>query len=98
MPLPSDIRVTATSVHFLPIKFRVPLKFGPEITTDVICLRVRATVADRTGRTAEGWGETPLAVSWTWPTPKVTVADRTRRMQDFSVRLAQKLVEFDAAG
>ena len=43
----ADIRVTAASVHFLPIKFRVPLKFGPEITTDVICLRVRVTVAAR---------------------------------------------------
>ena len=98
MAHPTDIRVTAASVHFLPIKFRVPLKFGPETCTDVVCLRVRVTVADRAGRTADGWGETPLAVSWTWPTPKVTVAERTRRMQDFSTRLARKLVEFDAVG
>lgn len=98
MAHPTDIRVSATSVHFLPIDFRVPLKFGPEITTQVICLRVCVTVADRAGNKAQGWGETPLAVSWTWPTPKVTVADRTRRMQDFSIRLAKKLVEFDAVG
>jgi L-alanine-DL-glutamate epimerase-like enolase superfamily enzyme len=98
MPLPTDIRVVAASVHFLPISFRVPLKFGTEISTSVICLRVRVTVADRGGKKAEGWGETPLAVSWTWPTPNVTVAERTRRMQDISIRLAQKLVEFDAVG
>lgn len=98
MPHSSDIRITASSVHFLPIAFRVPLKFGPEITTEVICLRVCVTVTDRTGRTAQGWGETPLAVSWTWPTPKVSVAERTKRMQAFSIRLAQKLVEFDAVG
>ena len=94
----TDIRITAASVHFLPIVFRVPLKFGPETCTEVICLRVRVTVADRRARTADGWGETPLAVSWTWPTPKVTVADRTKRMQDFSLRLAKKLVEFGAVG
>jgi L-alanine-DL-glutamate epimerase-like enolase superfamily enzyme len=98
MAHPTDIRVVAASVHFLPITFRVPLKFGPEITTEVICLRTRVTVADRAGRTAEGWGETPLAVSWTWPTPNVTVAERTRRMQDFSIRLARRLAAFDAVG
>lgn len=98
MAHPTDIRVSAAAVHFLPIDFRVPLKFGPEITTQVICLRVCVTVTDRAGRTAQGWGETPLAVSWTWPTPNVTVADRTRRMQDFSIRLAEKLVAFDAVG
>jgi L-alanine-DL-glutamate epimerase-like enolase superfamily enzyme len=98
MPHPTDIRITAASVHFLPIVFRVPLKFGSETCTEVICLRVRVSVADRAGKTADGWGETPLAVSWTWPTPKVTVADRTKRMQDFSLRLAKKLVDFGAVG
>lgn len=98
MAKPTDIRIVATSVYFLPIKLRVPLKFGPETTTDVICLRARVSVADTSGKVAHGWGETPLAVSWTWPTPNVTVAERTRRMQDFAVRLASKLVEFNAGG
>ena len=98
MPHSTDIRITAASVYFLPIQLRVPLKFGPEVTTQVVCLRTCLTVVDRAGRAASGWGETPLAVSWTWPTPDVTVAERTRRMQDFSTRLAQRLVEFDGAG
>ena len=98
MAHPTDIRVTAASVYFLPIAFRVPLKFGPEITTEVICLRTCVTVTDRSGKSATGWGETPLAVSWTWPTPKVTVADRTMRMKDFSLRLAKALVNFDGVG
>ncbi len=98
MAHPTDIRVTATAVHFLPIKLRVPLKFGPETTTEVICLRARVTVADGSGREAEGWGETPLAVSWTWPTPNVTVAERTRRMQVFSVRLAARLAQHEGQG
>lgn len=97
MGKPTDIRVTAARFYFLPATLRVPLKFGPEVTTSVVCLRTCVTVADRSGKTAEGWGETPLAVSWTWP-GKVSVAERGRRMEEFSKRLAESLVKFDGVG
>ena len=63
----TDVRVVATALYFLEIKNRIPLKFGPETTTEVTCARARVRVADRGGRTAEGWGETPLGVQWAWP-------------------------------
>ncbi|MBL9178922.1 MAG: mandelate racemase/muconate lactonizing enzyme family protein [Verrucomicrobiaceae bacterium] len=88
---PTDVRITAAEVFFIPVTMRVPLKFGPETVTDVVCLRARVTVADRNGRTAQGWGETPLSVSWVWPST-LGVAVRTRRMQDFSTLLAERLV------
>lgn len=97
MPKPTDIRVVSSAVYFLPVTLRVPLKFGPEITTAVVCLRTKVTVEGRDGKRAEGWGETPLAVSWTWPCA-LPVAERTRRMEEFSVRLARRLVEFGAWG
>ncbi len=67
MSKPTDVRPVAISLYFLPIKSRVPLKFGPEVTTEVTCARVRMTVEDRRGRRAQGWGETPLSVQWVWP-------------------------------
>jgi len=88
----TDIRVTSASVYFLPVTMRVPLKFGPETVTNAVCLRVKVRVADRSGREAEGWGETPLSVSWVWPST-LSVADRARRMEEFSVLLAKHLVE-----
>ena len=63
----NDICVIETALHFLPVHVRMPLKFGRETLTEVTCARVRVTVADRSGRTAEGWGETPLGVQWAWP-------------------------------
>ena len=69
MPKPTDIRPVAVELYFLPIKTRMPLKFGPEVTTEVTCARVKMTVEDRAGRRAEGWGETPLSVQWVWPSP-----------------------------
>lgn len=45
----------------------MPIKFGPETLTSVTCARVRMRIQSRDGRTAEGWGETPLSVQWGWP-------------------------------
>ena len=67
MSKPTDIRPTGTALHFLPVHTRMPLKFGGETVTYVTCARARVTVTDAAGRTAEGWGETPLSVTWVWP-------------------------------
>lgn len=93
----TDIRITDASVYFLPVSMRVPLKFGPETVTNAVCLRVKVSVQDRSGRTAEGWGETPLSVSWVWPST-LSVEVRTQRMKDFSVSLAKKLVNCGLEG
>src|SRR5437660_9811878 len=61
------VRPVACELYFLPAETRVPLKFGTETLTSVICARVRMTVEDRHGRHADGWGETPLNVQWVWP-------------------------------
>ena len=37
MALPTDVRPVAVELYFLPIKARMPLKFGPEVTTEVTC-------------------------------------------------------------
>ncbi len=63
----ADVRVTGATLWFLPVRTRVPLKFGTEALTSVTCARVRLRVVGRDGRAAEGWGETPLSVQWVWP-------------------------------
>jgi len=93
----TDVRVVATSLHFLEVKNRIPLKFGPETTTEVTCARVRVRVADRNGRTAEGWGETPLNVQWVWPS-SLPYAVRHERLKAFCCRLAEAWASFPEAG
>jgi len=97
MPKSTDVQIVATRVHFLPVDFRVPLKFGPEITTRVVCARTYVKVRDRQGREGVGVGETPLSVSWVWPST-LSVATRARRMEDFVTRLARSLVDFGGWG
>lgn len=61
------VKVIGCELRLLPVETRVPLKFGAEELTHVTCARVRMRVADEGGRTADGWGETPLSVQWVWP-------------------------------
>ena len=93
----TDVRVVATALYFLEVKNRIPLKFGPETTTEVTCARARVRVADRSGRTAEGWGETPLGVQWVWPS-SLPYARRHERLKAFCIRLAEAWATFPGTG
>src|SRR5258708_3197072 len=97
MPKETDVRPVAAALYFLPVTTRVPLKFGPETVTSVTCARVRLTVADRAGRRAEGWGETPLSVQWVWPS-KLPYETRHEALKAFCVRLTQAWPAFDGFG
>jgi len=88
----TDVRVVATALHFLEVTNRIPLKFGPETTTEVTCARVRVRVADRSGRTADGWGETPLNVQWVWPS-SLPYAVRHERLKAFLLPTRRRLGE-----
>lgn len=76
---------------------RVPLKFGAETLISVTCARACIRVADSSGRTAEGWGETPLSVQWAWP-GKTSLEERRERMEKFCVRLTSAWAGYDATG
>jgi L-alanine-DL-glutamate epimerase-like enolase superfamily enzyme len=75
----------------------MPLKFGPEITTEVTLARVKLTVRDATGRTAVGWGETPLSVQWVWPST-LSYESRHEVLKQFCVDLTSAWAEFDHSG
>ena len=97
MSLPTDIRPIGAALWFLPVHTRMPLKFGGETVTFVTCARCRVTIADRDGRTAEGWGETPLSVTWVWPSA-LSYEDRHEAMKAFCEIIAAAWAQFDSFG
>lgn len=97
MSKPTDIRCTSATLYFLPVHTRMPLKFGTETVSYVTCARVRVTVRDASGREAEGWGETPLSVTWVWPS-LLTYEARHEAMKEFCRRLAVAWAKFPASG
>jgi len=94
-----EIGVTpvGASLYFLPVRTRVPLKFGPETLTSVTCARVSMTVRTEDGRRAVGWGETPLSVQWAWPS-SASYDDRHEAMKAFCATLTEAWAGFGRSG
>ena len=93
----TDVHCLSAALYFLPVHTRVPLKFGSETVTYVTCARVCLKVSDRNGKTATGWGETPLSVQWVWPST-LPYEERHSALTEFSIRLAQAWSSFSEKG
>ena len=89
----TDVQPDSAELYLLPIESRMPIKFGHQVLSHVTCARVKVTVCDRSGRVAEGWGETPLAVEWGWPST-LSYDIRNQVMCRFCERLAQAWARF----
>lgn len=90
--------VAGAHLYYLPVTTRVPLKFGPEVTTSVICARasVELTAGGGAGR-AVGWGETPLSVHWVWPSA-LPYAERLQALRGLTEAVARAWPEEAAPG
>jgi len=95
--LPTDVKVTNVELYLIPVETRVPLKFGSETLSSVTCARAKITVEDREGRTASGWGETPLSVQWVWPS-QTPYSQRHDALVEFSKIVQKAWVEFGQFG
>ncbi len=97
MQMKKDIRIIDANLYFKEIETRVPLKFGPEVTTRVTCARAALTVCNGEGKTATGWGETPLSVTWVWPSG-LTYEERNNRLKEFCRRLLTLWRNYEVPG
>jgi len=93
----TDVRVTGAAVYLLPVKLRIPLKFGGQIVEEVTCARVAAEVCTAEGVRAIGWGETPLSVQWGWPS-SLPHAVRHDAMVRLTASCVQAICEWSGAG
>ncbi|MDR3707820.1 MAG: enolase C-terminal domain-like protein [Capsulimonadaceae bacterium] len=82
-----DVRVCGTRLYFLPVQTRMPYRFGSETLSHVTCARCQVKVVDAQGRSAIGWGETPLSVGWVWPS-RLSHQERIERLLSFTRLLA----------
>lgn len=94
---PTDIRIRSARWYAVPIQTRVPLKFGAETVTEVVCARVHMEVERADGTVAEGWGETPLGVQWVWPSA-LAYQDRLKALMLFCDWLTAEYAKCPATG
>jgi L-alanine-DL-glutamate epimerase-like enolase superfamily enzyme len=97
MPKHTDIQPRQVAVYFLPVRTRLPLKFGSETLTSVTCARVALRVESVRGNSAEGWGETPLSVQWVWPSA-LGYEERHEALQQFCLALGEAWGAFRVSG
>ena len=64
-------------VNFIPIKMRLPLKFGAETISSIQIAHVEFEAYGKIGI-----GETPLSVAWAWPA-NLSFAFREQMMHSF---------------
>ena len=93
----TDITVVGAKLYFIPVQTRVPLKFGPETLTSVVCARVCMMVTGKDSQTATGWGETPLSVQWVWPS-KSGYNERCEALEDFCKVLCRAWAHLEGQG
>ena len=93
----SDIVPVSSSLYFLPVETRVPLKFGSETLTSVTCARVKMSVRKSDGQIVDGWGETPLSVQWVWPS-QLSYGERHTALKDFCLKLTEAWRDFEFYG
>jgi len=94
---PHAATVREVTLYFLPVKMRVPLKFGNQVLDSVTCARARVRVEGADGAIAEGWGETPLAVGWVWPAD-LPYEERHETLKRFTLDIAGALESFSSSG
>jgi L-alanine-DL-glutamate epimerase-like enolase superfamily enzyme len=93
----TGFKIVEVRLYFLPVKTRMPLKFGAETLTSVTCARVVLRLVNNQGNSAEGWGETPLSVQWVWP-GNLPYEDRHNALKQFCQQLAGAWLGFQGSG
>ena len=83
-----DVTIQNVESSFFQYANRVPLKFGHEVSTGGETVFVCIMVSGEDGRTACGYGETPLAAAWSWPS-NLPQHVRVARMRQFCSKLEQ---------
>ena len=85
----TDIRIKNLEPYFIDTTCRVPLKFGAVVVEECTFCQIKATVENRMGKTAEGWGAIFLMDMWAYPTTAVSHEKKDLAMKELVGRLVE---------
>ncbi len=80
----SDIRIVGAVLHFEPVAYRTPLKFGGRVVNSGTLINVEVTAENRNGRSATGMGSMPVGNAWAWPSTVLTPEQTEAAMKTFA--------------
>ena len=94
----SDIRILNIEHRLENCIARTPLKFGAVVVDRVCFCRVKATVENRRGKRATGWGGIFLMDFWGWPTKDLSHEDKEAAMQEVTRRYIKTAIGYGHPG
>ncbi len=72
VPRNTDIRIEDVSTEYAHYAYRVPIKFGGLVSSEITLLNVTCHVRSAGGKTAQGFGSMPLSNTWAFPSRVVS--------------------------
>lgn len=94
----TDIRVLEVTAATEQFDYRVPIKFGGRVLSDVTLLHVTAKVETRDGRRGEGFGSMPMGNVWAWPSGVLTADQTLAAMVQLGQRITREANDYEGIG
>jgi L-alanine-DL-glutamate epimerase-like enolase superfamily enzyme len=88
-PRSTDIRIEEVRTEFKDFAYRVPIKFGGTVTSRITLLNVTCSVSSARGKTAKGFGQMPLANTWSFPSRVLSFDATAGAMKTLAARISK---------
>jgi len=98
MAKPTDMRIVAVSTQTEHFDYRMPIKFGGRVLSDVLLFHVTVEVQTRDGRRAQGLGSMPMGNIWAWPSSRASPDQTLAAMTALAHRMVQRAGQFTEFG
>jgi L-alanine-DL-glutamate epimerase-like enolase superfamily enzyme len=83
----TDIRIEDVNIDFKDYKYRVPIKFGGIVSSQITVLNVHCAVSSLGGKNARGFGQMPLANVWSFPSQRLSYDTTLGAMKTLAARI-----------
>jgi L-alanine-DL-glutamate epimerase-like enolase superfamily enzyme len=88
VPSSRDIHIDSVQIEFKEYKYRVPIKFGGTVSSEIGILDVHCAVSTKGGKSASGFGQMPLANAWSFPSRVLSFDATQNAMKNLAKRIA----------
>lgn len=90
----TDVHLVAASAQTEHFDYRMPIKFGGRVLSEVLLFHVTVQVETRLGRRGEGFGSMPMGNIWAWPSNQATPDQTLQAMTALAQRMVERAGEY----
>lgn len=95
---PNNIRIRELTFKTENYPYRLPMKFGGRVLTDITLVVVTAAVESRSGKRALGRGAMTIGNAWAWPSASLSQAETAAAMAECGQEIIRRAGDFSEWG